>query len=66
VARILAVFPGGKAMTRLSSKYAFSREAAYELRQLETTFRYLRLGWLVPLAITLTNVVATVLSLQNV
>jgi hypothetical protein len=52
-------------MNRLSSKCALFPETEGELRQLETIFRYVRLGWLVPLAITLTNVVATVLSLHN-
>jgi hypothetical protein len=40
-------------------------EASLELRELETGLCRLRLGWIMPLAIALTDVVATVLSLQH-
>jgi hypothetical protein len=52
-------------MDCLSSRRAFSPEMHRELRELESRFRRLRLGWIVPLALALTNVLATILSLQN-
>jgi hypothetical protein len=52
-------------MDKPRSTRTASPEAGLELRELETRFRCLRLGWLVPMAIALTDVVATVFSLQQ-
>jgi hypothetical protein len=52
-------------MDRPGSKRAAFVETSIEIRELETRFRCIRLGWVVPMAIALTNVAATILTLWS-
>ena len=52
-------------MDRPGRKRAASLEASVDVRELEGSFRRLRLGWVVPMAIALTNVAATILIVQG-